>query len=306
MGDTYVPGVAPDGLILSARRSPLVRTFLCLMLALAGLVRPAGTVDARPLEQVQQTKNLRVVVYRDNPPFSYMENDKPKGIDVDIAHELAKSLGVELEILARMTGEDVDDDLRFNIWRGPFSEGGVGDVMLHIPIDREMMARNNLTAISNAYFRKSVALAIHPDRIPPDATYDIFKKEKVGVQYATIADYFLLRYDDGALINNVVHYTKPEVGIRQFIDKETSALMGVRSDIEGMLHERGHKATFITPPTPGMSQSSWVVGTAVKEDSRDLGYAIGNALDELRDSGRLQAIFEAHGVTYVPPVEPER
>jgi len=275
------------------------------MLGFAMLARPAGTADARPLEEVQQTKLLRVVVYRDNPPFSYMENDKPKGIDVDIAHELAKSLDVELEILARMTAEDVDDDLRFNIWKGPFSEGGVGDVMLHVPIDREMMARNNLVAISNAYFRKSVALAIHPDRIPLDATYDIFKKEKVGVQYATIADYFLLRYDDGALINNIVHYTKPEVGIREFIGKETSALMGVRSDIEGMLYARGHKATFITPPTPGMSQSSWIVGTAVKEDSRDLGYAVGSALDEMRNSGRLQAIFEAHGVSYIPPVEPE-
>jgi len=48
-------------------------------------------------------------------------------------------------------------------------------------------------------------------------------------------------------------------------------------------------------------KTSWNVGTAVKEDSRDLGYAIGGALDALRNSGGLKEIFAKHGLTYVAP-----
>jgi ABC-type amino acid transport substrate-binding protein len=40
---------------------------------------------------------------------------------------------------------------------------------------------------------------------------------------------------------------------------------------------------------------------AWKENSRDLGYAIGAALEKLKSSGELQQIFRQYGVTYVPP-----
>ena len=52
---------------------------------------------------------------------------------------------------------------------------------------------------------------------------------------------------------------------------------------------------------PGVVRTRWTVGTAVRDNSRDLGYAIGNTLAELHDSGELARIFTAHGVTYVAP-----
>ncbi len=259
---------------------------------------------ARPLDDVVAAKKLRVVVYMDNRPFSYMDGGVVKGIDVDLGRALAKKLGVEAEMMARMTAEKVDDDLRFNIWKGPVSEGGVGDVMLHVPIDRELSARNPLAVITNGYFQEQVALAIDPARTGPAPDFEVFLKEKIGVQFSTVADYFLMRYKDGALMNNIVHHTKLEVGVRQFVDKETSAMLGVRSDIEGTLHQLGVSATFVEPPMPGIVRRNWVIGTAVNETSRDLGYAIGTALEEMRTSGEMTAIFANHGVTYVaPPVE---
>jgi polar amino acid transport system substrate-binding protein len=264
----------------------------------------SSSAHARPLDEVIASKSLRVVVYKDNKPFSWVENDQAKGIDVDIGRAIAKKIGVEAFIMARMTGEKVDDDLRFNIWKGPIAEGGVGDVMLHVPVDRELMARNNMALISNPYFQERVAMAIDPERIGPSPDFNVFKKEKVGVQFSTVADYFLMRYEDGALMNNIVHHTKLEVGVSQFVAKETAALLGVQSDIEGVLSAKGLKATFVTPPMPGIVRSSWVVGTAVNDTSRDLGYAIGTALEELRLSGELATICASHGVTYVPPAVP--
>lgn len=264
----------------------------------------AAGAHARPLDEVVASKVLRVIVYRDNPPFSWMKDGQPIGVDVDIGRAIARRIGVDAEIVPRLTGEKVDDDLRFNIWKGPIGDGGVGDVMLHIPVDRELMARNNLAVISNAYFEERIALAIDPERIDPKSDFEVFRGAKIGVQFSTVADYFLMRYGDGALMNNIVHHTKLEDGVSQFVNKETVALLGVRSDIEGVLHTRGLSATFIDPPMTGIVRKSWVIGTAVKENSHDLGYAIGNAFEELRSSGELEKIFASHGVTYVPPPVP--
>lgn len=288
---------------LAALKIRIVR-FLSAGLTAAAVFYTVGagpTVQARPLDEVIKTNTLRIIVYRDNRPFSWVENGEVKGIDVEIARGFSKRIGAEPEIIARMTGENVDADLRFNIWRGPYSEGGIGDVMMHVPVDRELMARNNLAVISNAYFQERVSLAIDTDQIKQVPDFGVFKTLKVGVQYGTVADYFLLRFDDGGIINNVAHHTKLEKGVAEFMAKETAALLGVRSDIEGVLHQLGAKVTFVDPPMPGLVRKSWLIGTAVKEDSRDLGYAIGNAIEEMRATGELDTICAKFGVTYVPP-----
>jgi polar amino acid transport system substrate-binding protein len=272
----------------------------CLLL-IAGVCVPVG---ARPLEDVTASKVLRVAVYRDNPPFSYLDNDEAKGIDVDIGRAIARELGVAAEIITRLAGEDVDDDLRFNVWKGPYSEGGLGDVMLHVPVDRDLMARNPLAVISNAYAKMTVSLAFDPKQMAAPASFDAFSEHKIGVQYATVSAYFLLRYGDGKLINNISHYTKLEKGIDEFLRKETAALLGTRADLEGMLHKKGGAATFIDLPMPGLVRKAWLIGTAVKDDSRDLGYAIGAALRKLDASGEMATIFKAHGVTLTAPTEP--
>lgn len=264
---------------------------------------PYNIAAARPLDDVVASKVLRIAVYLDNAPFSWMENGQARGIDVDIGKAIAHRLGVEAEIVMRMTAETVDDDLRFDIWKGPIGEGGVADVMLHIPVDQELMARNNQAVISNAYFQERVALAIDSSRVPLDSTFELFRKEKIGVQFSTSADYFLMRFDDGVLINNVVHHTNIGDGVRQFLNHEVAALLGVKSNIEGALHAQQGVAVFIEPPMRGIGLKSWKVGTAVKENSRDLGYAIGSALDDMRLKGELTRICESYGVTYTPPSE---
>ena len=270
-------------------------------IVLAATTYPAHQAIARPLDEVLAGKILRVVVYRDNPPFSYPDGENVRGIDVDLGRAIAREIGVEAEIIARMFAEDVDDDLRFNVWKGPYSEGGVGDVMMHVPVDRDLMARNPLAVISNAYFQERVALAIDPKKLNAPQTFDVFLEHKIGVQYATVADYFLLRYGGGKLVNNIAHYTKLEKGVDEFLKGDTAAVLDVQSALEGVLHAKAAKAEFIELPMPGLARRKWLVGTAVKDNSRDLGYAIGNAIEKLKASGELQTIFGRHGVTYIAP-----
>jgi polar amino acid transport system substrate-binding protein len=276
-------------------------TVLRAALALLALAI-AGSATARPLDEVTGSGTLRVVAYLDNKPFSWeAENGEARGIDVDLARAIASELGVKAEVVLRMQGEKADDDLRGNVWRGPLTGGGVGDIMMHVPIDREFSARNSEAVIGNPYFEERVAVAVDAARIPEIPSFDLFKSEKIAVQLGTVADYFLMTHADGALIENVNHYVKPPDGAKLFANGDIPALMGVRSHIEGLLHEAGVKATILEPPMPTIVRSRWLVGMAVNEKSRDLRDAVGQALVSLRTSGKLEDIFARYGVSYTPP-----
>ena len=63
-----------------------------------------------------------------------------------------------------------------------------------------------------------------------------------------------------------------------------------------------HDALAFQPWTFGaLSQSAWPIGMAVKADNRSLAQALEHALQSLISSGRLQAIFAQHGVTWTTP-----
>lgn len=280
-------------------------TRLAGLLALALLIASALTThaDARPLDEVKASGVLRVAVYESNRPFSWRDDAGTLvGIDVDLGRALATELGVGVEFIARMQGENVDTDLRANVWKGTVSGGIVADVMLHVPLDRELALRNREAVLINPYFDERIALAYDPARLPQTPSIATFKSNKVGVQLGSVSDYFIMFAEGGSLRDNVLHFVKMQDGIKRFQSGEMAAILGVRSETEGWLKAAGAHATFIELPMPGIARSRWTIGMAVKENSRDLGYALGAALDKLKAAGTLAAICSTHGVTYaVPP-----
>ena len=284
---------------MPAPRSSLV----CALAALAALA-VAPPAIARPLDDVVASKVLRVVLYDDNEPFSWTEGGEPKGIEVEIAQVLASKLGVAAELILRPQAEKLEADLRFNIVRGTLGGGIVGDVMLHVPVERELAITIKEAVLANPYFRQRVALAVRPDAGREIASFDVFKSAKVAVQLGTVADYFLMRFDGGALVENVSHYIKPAQGADRLAKGEVLALLGVQSSLESLLKSRGQAAVWTTPPMPGLVRGSWVLGTAVDERSRDLGHAIGAALAAMTKDGTLNSIYARYGVTFVAPAEP--
>lgn len=283
---------------MSRRAGSLVAAAL---LAVSAGMAGAGPVGARPLDEVVAGGELHVAVYESNKPFSYTENGQPKGIDVDLAKALAEAIGVKATFIARMQGEDVDTDLRSNVWKGPVTGGPVGDVMMHVPMDRELALRNREAALINPYFEERIALFYDPAQTGENPAFDVFKREKIGVQIGTVSDYFLMFALDGALRNNVLHYIKIADGVRRFAAGEMAAVLGVRSELEAYLKDAGLNRKVSEPAMPGIVRSHWAVGMAVKENSRDLGYALGNALSKLKETGKLAEICSRYGVTYVAP-----
>lgn len=273
-----------------------------LVLVFLALVSPA---DARPLDDVKSHGVLRVVVYTEFKPFSW-ENEKGEvvGIDADIGRAIAEKLGVEADIIARAAGEAADDDIRSNIWQGPRTGGVKGDVMMHVPMERDFIARNNLAAISNAYYHEHVVLALNTDVLGKDASLDSFqdgKQHKVACQFATSTHYFLAFAQDGKLRNNVSPFVKFESAAENFLEGGSAGLMGRRAQVEFALKGQKLNLQYSEPEFPDTLRSKWNVGTAVHEDSRDLSHAIGRILRELKSDGELEKIFARYGVTYEAP-----
>lgn len=262
---------------------------------------PPHPAVARALDEIKASNLLRIAVYDDNRPFSWSDSGRVVGIEADIGRALAKRLGVAAEFVIRPRGETTDDDLKSNVSRGPQAGGPVGDVMLHVPLDLDVLARAKGVVVGNAYFDQRIAIAVNPSRTGSNPGLDVFRRERIGVARGSLADYFLMFHDGGALRANIAHFEQTKDGVAEFVQNKTAAIMGIRSEIEALLHVTGMKPLIVELPLPGIMRATWRLGTAVKDNAPDLSAAIGRTLAAMTADGELAAIFARHGVTYIVP-----
>jgi len=277
------------------------RTLLGGALAAGGLVA-APRLGARPLDDVRESGYLRVALYEDYAPFSWIEDGRPRGIDAAIGENLAAGLGLGVRWLTHPAGETVDDDLRLNVWRGDLTGSGTADVMMHVPVDRELARRNGLVVILGAYFRHEIALAYDPSATGADPGFELFETLPIGVETDTNSDFFLLSALGGRLRGSVRHFLPFAAAVAALRRGEVAAVLGQRAQLEGHLTEpEDRRFPIMLPELPPVFGRPWTVGVAVKADSRDLGYTLGDAIEALLASGEIAAIFARHGVTHLAP-----
>lgn len=83
---------------------PVVRSAVLLLLPFFALLSACGRHDAGQADRlgaIREAGVLRVAAFDGNPPFGFIDPDSNeiRGLDVDIARELAKRLGVKLELV---------------------------------------------------------------------------------------------------------------------------------------------------------------------------------------------------------------
>lgn len=267
----------------------------------AALLLSAGAfaADAYDLAQVKARGQIRVALYKDFEPFS--DDDKGgSGVDVDIARLLAEKLGVKLQPLWFDADENTDDDLRNMVWRGTLFGYGPADFMMHVPVDKEYMAKNDKVIFFAPYYRERFAIARNLERVDKLESLEAFRSQKIGVEGATYPDTILLSADAGAYRANVVHYKTAGEAIQGLKNGEVSAVMAMQGELEGGL--AGAKGFAISePPLPVLNRRQWPLGLAVKAGHEELARALQQAINELASDGSLAKAFARHGVTYRAP-----
>jgi ABC-type amino acid transport substrate-binding protein len=276
----------------------LARTIIAALMASAIAFAVA---HARPFDDVVRDGTLRVGVYRDNPPFSFHNGGTLVGIDVELGRRIAQRLGVEATFMEITAGEKVDDDLRNAVWKGHYLGGGVADIMLHVPYDPAFANRNPEAALFAPYAEEEFVLVSDPARVGGDPKLLALRSGKIGVELDSLPDFFLTASYGGALRDAVVHFPSTEAAAQALVGGELVAVMATRSRLEAALGDRLPSLQVQAADFRGFGRQRWPLGIAVKENARDLGYAVEDAITELMTEGSIAAIYRAYGVGYVPP-----
>lgn len=274
-----------------------------LLLAVSVLLM-AAPAAARPLDAVRTDGTLRVALYDDNAPFSSRKDGKPDGIEVDIAQALAETLKVKLDLRFVDAGENSDGDLRLALSRGDLAGSGLSDVMLHVPADRMFAQRNDQIFTTRPYLQQRLSLAWRRGATEDFETLGDIGDTAIDVEGNSASDAMLLTANGGKLRSHLKHFKSFDEAAKAFLSGDAPILAGTRSEIEGALFN-GKVARdgigLTEVKLAGAIKTSWELCGAVRSDSRDLGYAVGDALTAMIDNGSMKEIFAKRGLSYEPP-----
>jgi ABC-type amino acid transport substrate-binding protein len=274
----------------------------CLKALAALPLAMALPAAADGLEDVRRRGRLRIAVYNDFPPYSMAGG---KGIDADLARAIAGKLGLAPEVVGYNADEDMNDDLRNMVWKGHYLGTPPADVMMHVPVDPHLAENNDKVRIFGPYHRETMALARNPERVPALAgsaavALEVFTREKIGVETATLADAFLLGVLSGRLRENVVHFRTVADAARGLAEGKVAAVLAPRAELEAALVGSTGRIALDGAKFAELKVDGWPLGMAVKAEQRELAEAIRAALDELKQDGTVAAIFRRQGITWQP------
>ena len=242
---------------------------------------------------------MEFALYDDFAPWSYEEDGKTVGVDVEIARLIAEDIGVEPRFRLVQAGENLDADLLNYVWKGAVVGGRVSDVMMHVPYDSELTCRIEQAVFTGQYAAEELAIAYsladYPDKGPTPA---YFRYDTVAVENDSISDFYLSSLGRGAPVAGVHRFATSEAAMDELARGEVMAAMAPRAVLEAGMTDG---LAIHVPPYPGLVRSKWTVGVAVNFQHRDLGYAVDYAIEKALADGRIEAIFADHGLTFLPP-----
>ncbi|PYC47559.1 amino acid ABC transporter substrate-binding protein [Litorivita pollutaquae] len=257
-------------------------------------------IIGQDLDQIVARGWVDIALFEEFPPYSYAENGKPTGIDVEIGALIAQALGVEPKFRLVGAGENLDADLRNWIWKGPVTGGRVANIMMHIPYDSTFACRAEQVVFTGQYATESIAIAYaqsaYPDGEAPVPAY--FRFDPVGVENDSISDFYLTAFPGGQLSKKMARYPTTADAMAGLAAGEVKAVMGPRTQLEAGLTD-GLKVH--QPPLPGFAVGQWTLGTAVNFRYRALGYAVDDAIFAAIEDGRIADIYAKYGATWQAP-----
>lgn len=280
----------------------------------------SGQALARTYDDVIASGELIVGVYRDFPPFSYLKDGQPAGVDVALGQTIATHMGLKLTLHWITPDENLEDDLRNNVWKGhyldknendPFALKKLADVMMRVPYDREYAYRqdvqtgelvNEQVVMFAPYQRESWRVAFDSQKIEAVSTMAVFQYHPIGVEIDSLPDFYLTSAFQGRMRKNVRHYANAQAAFAGMQAGNVDAVMAMRSEIDALLFATGDARYQVAENGfPSMGKQKWDVGMAVKSTYRQLGYAIEEVVDGMVRNGEMAELFKQYGITYELP-----
>ncbi|WP_404852001.1 substrate-binding periplasmic protein [Colwellia sp. MB02u-10] len=269
-----------------------------------------ATAFSRSYDDIIEKNEIIIAVYSDFRPFSYVDKGEEKGIDVDLAHAIAKELGVKLKLRWMTADETVDDDLRNNLWKGHFLKRTVADLMLRVPYDRDYsLLRDDIGELVHQHVHmfapfhtESWKVIFNSKKIESVETIAVFQYHDVGVEVDSIPQFYLTSAFQGRMRDRAKQFPTISEAISAMTESKVDAVMGLTSQIS---HYQGELSKTNYPLAknafPMMGQQEWDIGMAVKNDYRQLGYMVADIVESMINTGEIEKIFAKYHVIYKIP-----
>ncbi|WP_193141396.1 MULTISPECIES: substrate-binding periplasmic protein [unclassified Meridianimarinicoccus] len=258
-------------------------------------------IVGQDLDQILERGFMTFALYEDYPPYSWQDGSTARGVDVEIARLIADYIGVAPRFHFVAAGENLEADLRNNIWKGPIVGGAVSNVMMRIPYDSAFKCRVEQVVFTGQYAGEALAIAYataaypDPDDLPTPA---YFRFDTVGVENDSIADFYLTSFAGGQMGGNISRFASVAEAMAALTAGEVMAVMGPRGQLE---HGLTDATALHQPPLPGLAVGDWTLGVGVHFRYRPLSYMVDDAVLEGLQSGRIAEIYADQGLTHLRP-----
>lgn len=278
------------------------------------------TAAARSYDDVVDSGYLTVAVYRDFPPYSFQEDGVAKGVDVVLAQRIARAMSLQLKLHWVVPDENLEDDLRNNVWKGhyldkdsenPLAQKNIADVMLRVPYDREFAYRqdtqtgelvNEQVVMFAPYQRESWRIVFDQKKIEAVPTMALFQYHPIGVEVDSLPSVYLGSAFRGRMRQNVKHYPSATLAFQRLLAGDIDAVMAMRGEVDYLAAQQSDdRYQLADNGFPGLGQQKWDVGMAVKSTYRQLAYAIEAVVEEMVREGEMQQLYQQYGMTYEIP-----
>ncbi|HQC97921.1 MAG TPA: transporter substrate-binding domain-containing protein, partial [Aquabacterium sp.] len=185
-------------------------------------------------------------------------------------------------------------------WRGHYLGFGPADVLLHVPVDRPLIATQPRVSIFGPYYRERVMVARDLAKAPKMDSLDDFGRQKIAVPGQSLAGWLLIGAESGKYREQLITKLKDGTEAAAALQRgEVVAAAGHASELESVL--AGDARFAIEPlPLPRM-KDGWVIGLAVKKESDDLARALQAAINALNENGEMAKLFAAAKVSWRKP-----
>ncbi|MEM8578954.1 MAG: transporter substrate-binding domain-containing protein [Pseudomonadota bacterium] len=256
-------------------------------------------IVGQELDVLMDQGHMLFAVYEDYPPYSWQEGRTPRGIDIEIARLIAADLGVEARFNFVGAGENLEADLRNNLWKGALIGGRIANVMMRVPYDSAFKCRVEQVVFTGQYQTEAIAIAYDEALYPEDKPVPAyFRFDTVAVENDSIADFYLTGLAGGQLRANIVRFPDMDGAMAALAAGEVKAAMGPLAQLE---HGQTEGVGIHQPPLPGFAVGSWTLGVGINFRYRPLAYSVDDAIRYALEDGRIAQIYADYGLTFVPP-----
>lgn len=246
--------------------------------ALLALILPLA-LQARTLEEIRQSGQLTLCVYPSLLPFSN-DKDNPPGIHVELGREVARALGVALNIS----------------WIVPRSRRKTGVCDLGFDEREGQEVKGYGITTSRPYQRTGVALWVR-QAAGVRAYADLRKTHRIGVSLGSEAEAHLRALDLPVRSFALAHEME-----QAFIAGELDAALVPAHATAYAQHSQPLAGTQLLHAYRDEPRLAWNLVVVLRAADEAYLSAVNDAMAQLAASGRLASLYGAYGIPYVPPV----